>query len=568
MRPRERVPSPALHVVGPESSHTARAPEPPPMSEIVHASDLTEREKKLLFWASFFSLTAAGFGFAFRVAMGGAYGAEFQLTDQQVGEVFGASLWPIALTMIGFSLVVDRTGYKWPMYGAFVLQAISGVGAWMADSYGMLYFAALCAGLGHGIVEAVINPICAAVYPKEKTKWLTILHAAWPAGLVFGTLFILGGNAMGGEDGLTWRAHALWILIPVAAYGVMYLPCKFPVDERVQAGVPYIEMLRQVGFLGATLACFLVVYEIGNQVFQLSSWVAPDDWLRQGQNWFNTSLGVGVALGAVFGFAVKALGKPLFFLPCLLMIPVATAELGTDSWIKALMTPVLDDRQINPAMAIVFSASIMLILRVFAGGILKFFSPPGLMAVSGILSAIGLYWLAGASGAAIFVAFVLYALGQTYYWPCILGFVSERYPEGGALTLNTVSAIGLLSAGIVGAPILGVAFDQSTREAVAVEAPEIVEAASVPGGFLWMKHEKIDPEAASAYLDTLPAAERTSAETVMTDARSEAGRDVLRFAMWFPLTLVVCFGAIALWFRARGGYKPIELDTHGSSSAS
>ena len=101
-----------------------------------------------------------------------------------------------------------------------------------------------------------------------------------------------------------------------------------------------------------------------------------------------------------------------------------------------------------------------------------------------------------------------------------------------------------------------------------VSASKIVEAPSVPGGFLWMKHEKIDPEAASAYLDTLPAAERTSAETVMTDARSEAGRDVLRFAMWFPLTLVVCFGAIALWFRARGGYKPIELDTHGSSSAS
>ena len=61
--------------------------------------------------------------------------------------------------------------------------AVSGVMAFTATSYEGLYYAAICAGLGHGIVEAVINPICAAVYPKDKTKRLTILHAAWPAAL-------------------------------------------------------------------------------------------------------------------------------------------------------------------------------------------------------------------------------------------------------------------------------------------------------------------------------------------------------------------------------------------------
>ena len=92
------------------------------------------------------------------------------------------------------------------------------------------------------------------------------------------------------------------------------------------------------------------------------------------------------------------------------MIPVATAELGTDGWIKGL-----DDARaaratdVNPAMALVFSASIMLIFRVFAGGILKFFSPPGLLFVSGIFSAVGLFWLSSAAGLAIFFAFVLYA---------------------------------------------------------------------------------------------------------------------------------------------------------------
>ena len=528
------------------------------MTKIVHASDLTEREKRLLFWASFLSLAAAGFGFSFRVAMGGAYGAELELTEQQVGEVFGASLWPIAITMIGFSLVVDRTGYKWPMYGAFLLQAASGVGTYFAQSYGGLYFFALCAGLGHGIVEAVINPICAAVYPKEKTKWLTILHAAWPAGLVLGTLVIIAAESM--VAGLSWQTHALWILLPAVAYALMYGPCKFPVDERVQAGVPYKKMLQQIGFLTALLASFLMVYEIGNQLDQLTGWTKP-------AGWFNISLGIGAAIGLAFGFAVKSLGRPLFFLMCLLMIPVATAELGTDGWIKGLMTPVLEGLEINPAMALVFSASIMFVLRVFAGGILKFFSPPGLLCVSGIFSAIGLYWLSSAAGLAIFFAFVLYALGQTYYWPCVLGFTAERYPQGGALTLNTVSAIGLLSAGIIGTPILGVAFDRSIHGAVVAEAPALAGEATVPGGFMWMSHEKIDPVRADAYLETLPDEQREAIQEVYNKAapqgraQVQAGRDVLAYAVRFPALLFAVFGLIALYFRMRGGYRPIELDT-------
>ena len=528
------------------------------MTDIVQASDLTEREKRLLFWASFLSLAAAGFGFAFRVAKGGEYGAALGLTEQQVGEVFGASLWPIAITMIGFSLVVDRIGYKLPMYVAFLLQAASGVGTYMAESYTSLYLFALCAGLGHGIVEAVINPICAAVYPKEKTKFLTILHAAWPAGLVGGTLMILGAESV--ASGLSWQTHALWILLPAVAYALMYGPCKFPVDERVQAGVPYKEMLQQVGFLTAFLASFLMIYEIGNQVDQLTDWVKPEGW-------FNLSLGLGAGVGILFGLAVKSIGRPLFFLMCLLMIPVATAELGTDGWIKGLMTPVLAEYDINAAMALVFSASIMLIFRVFAGGILKFFSPPGLLFVSGVFSAVGLFWLSSAGGIAIFIAFTLYALGQTYYWPCVLGFTSERYPRGGALTLNTVSAIGLLSAGIIGTPILGVAFDESIREAVVQEAPALATAASTEGGFMWMSHEKIDPAAADAYIDGLPADEQARVRAVYNNgtpqgqAQVEAGRGVLRFAVRFPLLLLVAFGGIALYFRSKGGYKPIELST-------
>ena len=126
------------------------------------------------------------------------------------------------------------------------------------------------------------------------------------------------------------------------------------------------------------------------------------------------------------------------------MLPIATAELGTDSWIQKLMTPVVSGFGIDPIFSIIFSASIMMILRLQAGTILKFGTPVMILCVSGLFSAVGLFWLSSASGLAILIAFIIYALGQTFYWPCILGFTSERYPQGGALTLNTVSALSLI----------------------------------------------------------------------------------------------------------------------------
>ena len=546
------------------------------MTDIVKASDLSEREKRLLFWASFLSLAAAGLGFAFRIAKQGAYGSEFTLTYQQVGQIMGASFWPIAVTMIGFSLLVDRTGYKKPMYLAFLLQAASGVLFFLADGYSGLYYASVCAGLGHGIVEAVINPVCAAVYPKDKTTRLTVLHAAWPAGLAGGTLLIMLADAVGITS---WRVHGLFILLPAIAYALMYRPCRLPVDERVQAGVSFKAMLQQVGFLSATLASVLLVYELGKAL----GFATKTDWLRN-------SVIAGVAIGVGFGFYVQSLGRPLFFLMCVLMIPVATAELATDSWIMKLVGPSVEGLGIGAGFAIVFSAGVMLILRVFAGGIMKHFSPPALLSISGLLSAVGLWWLSGAEvGAAVFIAFLIYAVGQTYYWPCILGFTAERYPQGGALTLNTVSAMGLLSLGVIGGPILGVQFDKEIHASLSDKAPEFVAVAAAPADFLGLEHDKIDPGAlvtadedknangildreellppegndvltgSWAYMDGLSESEDASLRTTYAEEDERAGRAVLVYATRFPLILVVVFGAIFLYFRSKGGYKPIEL---------
>jgi len=233
------------------------------------------------------------------------------------------------------------------------------------------------------------------------------------------------------------------------------------------------------------------------------------------------------------------------------MIPLATTELGTDAWIKQLMTPAMGDMA---GWAIVFSAFIMMILRLQAGHLTTRFSPPSILVISSFFSLCGLLALSVSSGAVVFLAFVLYAVGQTFYWPTVLGFAAERYPRGGALTLNTVSAIGLLSVGIIGTPIIGAFNDNHTKSNVREISAEIYEEAKTDGNFFGATYESIDVGAAKT------AAKEADLGDEFNDAVMTASRQSLRsVAFAFPLVMLICFGAIAIYFRLSGGYRPINL---------
>ena len=496
-------------------------------------TQLTESQRKQLFWACFLSLMAAGVGFVYRVMVLGDWGSEFNLTGGELGRIFGASLWPIAIMMILFSLVVDFVGYKRSMYIAFLFQATSGVLTFMAKSPEDLYWAAICAGLGHGIVEAVINPVCATIYQTQKSKMLNILHAAWPAGLV------AGGTVMILCKDVSWQLNALWILVPVVAYGIMFIKAVFPVDERVAAKVPYSVMLKDVGFLSSSIAAFLLFYEITN-VF---TGTPPSLF---------TALAVGLSIGAVFGFITKSLGKPLYFILCLLMIPLATTELGTDAWIKELMTPVMGQ---YAAWAIVFSAFIMMILRFQAGILTSRFSPPTILVISSFFSMTGLIALSQVDGSLILAAFVLYAIGQTFFWPTVLGFASEQFPEGGALSLNTVSAIGLLSVGIIGGPIIGIFNDNHTTNNIKEVSTEIYETAKIDKEFFGATYEATDSAKVAEVAETLGKSEEVA------EASKKAGRQsLLTVALAFPCVMLFSFAIIGFWYKSKGGYQPRVLE--------
>jgi len=415
--------------------------------------------RRFLFVACFVALVATSFAFIIRVMLMEQWQIEFGLSETQKGEIFGAGMWPFGLSIVLFSLVIDRIGYGKSMIFAFACHIASAVLMVFADGYWWLYVGSIFNGLAAGTVEAVINPAVASIYTKSKTKMLTVLHAGWPGG------FVLGGISLLILDhfGVGWRVNVAIILVPTLAYGLMLLKAKFPVSERVVAGIPYKDMLKEAGALGWLIVVYMVCMEI-NRVITGTFGDALPAPLFAG-NFLDTAFFdlPSIAMTILMGLLVvayllytKSLGRLMYIFLLLVMILLAITELGTDTWIKDLMKPAMTKIGLNAGLVLVYTATIMMILRFCIGPIVKVLRPLGVLLMGSLFAAAGLYFLSAAEGAVmILITATLYGTGQAFFWPVTLGLVSERFPRGGALTLNAIAGVGMLGVGIVGSQLLG-----------------------------------------------------------------------------------------------------------------
>src|SRR6185295_10058399 len=269
-------------------------------------------EAKKTFAVCFAALVATSFCFILRAFSIDAWGTEFGLSETQKGILSGVGLWPFAISIVLLSLIIDRIGFKATLWFAAACHILGLVLLLQAHGYWSLYWGTFVLSLGNGAVEAGINPLIAREFRHDKTTWLNRLHAGWPAG------FVLGGFlAMMFPVDMSWRAKMALILIPVVTYVVMLLPRKFPQSERVAAGVSYREMLGEAGFVSAFVVAALMVYAIA-EWFDLSNVI----------KWSIIAL-----LTVGYGVWSRSIGRPLFIVMILVMIPLAITELGTDSWI-------------------------------------------------------------------------------------------------------------------------------------------------------------------------------------------------------------------------------------------
>lgn len=154
----------------------------------------------------------------------------------------------------------------------------------------------------------------------------------------------------------------------------------------------------------------------------------------------------GVSTGEMF----KACLNPLFIVMILCMFLTAATELGTAQWISALLERSVD----NPILVLVFIFGIMAIGRFFAGPVVHRLNPNGMLIFSAIFSGIGLVLLSNAEGNMAWLAAFVFSIGICFFWPTMLGFVSEYLPKTGALGLSLMGGAGMFSVSLI-LPIMG-----------------------------------------------------------------------------------------------------------------
>ncbi len=331
-----------------------------------------------------------------------------------------------------------------------------------------------------------------------------------------------GGVALGGlaSFGLDYVGIGAWqlklglILVPTLAYGWLLLTQPFPATEGVRAGVGVGEMFKAS---------------------------------------FNTPL-MWVMVGA--------------------MALTASVELGPNRWIPA----VLEAGGMAGILVLVWINGLMAVLRYRAGPVVKRLSPTGVLLASAALSGVGLLALSFAGTVqATFASATVFAVGVCYFWPTMLGVVSERVPKSGALGLGLMGAVGTAVVGLVTSPMMGQVADRYAHERLPVPATvALLESSATLAGV-----DDVDAQAAAQEAGEVVAGFRNSgslpqpatanalraiiasdaspelvaeAQSVLGPADNYGGLISFRYLVPLCGVLMLIFGTLYMRDRRGGGY--------------
>ena len=369
--------------------------------------------KQKLFVASCLSIATASMVFAIRGDVAGPLTQSCRITNEQMGLVFSPAFWAFTIAIFISGNLVDIVGMR-RLHILSAIGFITGVSLVvfaphptepvisLFDHLGttLLYAGFFMLGLSHGLVEGVINPLMASLYPDEKTRRITSVHAWWPAGLIIGGLLaVLMSNL-----GMAWQLKLGMILVPAIIYLVMAISVAYPQTERVTSNVStgdmWKEATRPLFLLLLVCMCMTAAIEMG-----------PDQWFP------------------------RVMGE---------LVPQLSPERGSG------------------VLFLVYTGGLMFVLRMWGSNVTHK-SPVLTMIVSSLLSAIGLYWLgvldSSSSAVVALTAATLFGIGKTFLWPTMIGITAEQFPRGGAVLLSIMGGVGLASVAIV-LPIMGARMDR------------------------------------------------------------------------------------------------------------
>jgi MFS family permease len=199
------------------------------------------------------------------------------------------------------------------------------------------------------------------------------------------------------------------------------------------------------------------------------------------------------------------------------MFGTAITELFTGQWIDVLLKNVSS----NAILVLTVSTGVMAIGRAFAGPIVHRLAPQGVLLMSAILASLGLYLLGHVSGNMIFFGALIFGMGVCYFWPTMLGFVSEYLPKTGAVGINLLGGAGMFAVSIY-MMFMGGVYDNL----IAKRLP--------PGADLKL------------YNSSDATAEMKAA---LSEANKGAGPEIINTTLVIPLILVAAFTGLYIYMR-------------------
>ncbi|MDP4248521.1 MAG: MFS transporter [Bacteroidota bacterium] len=407
-----------------------------------------------LFTASCLALLVTSLSFGIRAGILNDLGVQYHLNASELGTITATAFWGFPLAIIIGGFIVDIIGMKKLLVLAFILHLAGILLTIFAGGYWTLFLSTLLIGIANGTVEAACNPLVASLFPENKTTKLNHFHLWFPAGIVIGTLIVFFLNKIG----VSWQVEVAIMLIPTLIYGYLFSKLKFPVTERVAAGVSNAEMYKSV-------------------------------------------------LSGLFIFMI------------LCMFGTAITELFTGQWIDVLLKNVTD----NALLILTLETGVMVVGRAFAGPVVHRFSPQGVLLISAILAFLGLYMLGHTSGNTIFVGALVFGMGVCYFWPTMIGFVSENLPKTGAVGLNLMGGAGMFAVSVY-MIFMGKHYDA-------------LVAGKLPAGADFRLYNEAPAGSDLAH--------------VLSEAKKAAGPEVINLTMMIPLVLIIVFAGLNIYMKGR-----------------
>ena len=200
---------------------------------------------------------------------------------------------------------------------------------------------------------------------------------------------------------------------------------------------------------------------------------------------------------------LRAMITPVFLFICACMTLTAISEFGPTQWAQL----VLAESGAEPMVIVALIFGLMAVGRYFGGEFVHKFDQTGVLLGSAVFTTLGIFLLSTQTGAMVYVAAIVFAMGVCYFWPNMIGFTAEKIPLSGAIGMSIVGAFGMFSTAIW-QPIIGGWIDKGREEAAST---------GLQGG----------------------------------DLELAVGQATLQKMIIFPIILIVLFIILRVWIRKR-----------------